>query len=69
MSTIIPAALPEKLADFYRLFAKKYAWYFIGLVLIALLSALFRLEVDYELQHIIDSVHKNSNAPMIALLI
>lgn len=69
MSTIIPAALPEKLADFYRLFAKKYAWYFIGLVFIALLSALFRLEVDSELRHIIDSVHENPHAPMIALLI
>jgi ATP-binding cassette subfamily B protein len=69
MNTTIPAALPEKLADFYRLFFKKYAWYFLGLVIIALLSALFRLEVDYELQHIIDSVHENPHAPMIALLI
>ncbi len=69
MNTIIPVELPEKLTDFYRLFAKKYAWYFIGLLVIALLSALFRLEVDSQLRYIIDSVRENPHAPMIALLI
>jgi ATP-binding cassette subfamily B protein len=69
VNTIIPVELPEKLTDFYRLFAKKYAWYFIGLLVIALLSALFRLEVDSQLRYIIDSVRENPHAPMIALLI
>ena len=69
MNIIIPAELPEKLTDFYRLFAKKYVWYFVGLLVIALLSALFRLEVDSQLRHIIDSVRENPKAPMIALLI
>lgn len=69
MSTTVRALLPEKLSDFYRSFSKKYFWYLTGLVIIALVSALFRLEVDYELQHIIDSVAENPKAPMIALLI
>ena len=69
MSALIPPPLPEHLRQFFGYFARRYAWYLVGLVMIAIVSALFRLQVDYELQNIIDSVSSNPKAPMIALLI
>jgi len=65
----MPLPLPATLSAYMRLFVRRYKWFFMGLSCIALASALFRIQVDYELQHIIDTVASNPKAPMIALLI
>lgn len=64
-----PLPLPPSLAEYFKLFGRRYAWYGVLLLIIAFSSGLFRIEVDYELQHIIDSVATNPHAPMIALLL